>query len=85
MPRGDVEEERRRRHAAQLDGTLERWNGLRDIAAAQGHDPDASIAIDEAGGVIDLASDPDGLLAARRCLAELTQLGETPGEPPEDR
>jgi hypothetical protein len=39
VPRGDVEEERRRRHPAQLDGALERRNGLRDIAAAQGHDP----------------------------------------------
>ena len=33
--------------------------------------------------VVELASDPDGLLAVRHRLVELAQLGEAPGQPPD--
>ena len=33
--------------------------------------------------MVELASDPDGLLAVRDRLVELAQLGEAPGQPPE--
>jgi hypothetical protein len=60
-----------------------RRDGLRDVAAAPGHEPNASVAIDKAGRLIEVASDPDGLLAARHRLVELAQLGEAPGQAPE--
>ena len=78
---GDVEEDRRRGDPAQLDGALERRDGLREVAAAEGDEPEAPVGDDEAGGMIDLAGDPDGLLGARHRLGELAQLGEAPGEP----
>jgi len=65
---------------AQLHGALERWNGLGDGAPAEGDEAQAPVRPNEAGGMIDLAGDPEGLLAAGQCLHELAQLGEAPGE-----
>ena len=79
----DVKKEPRRDDPAELDGALERRDGLPEIAAAEGDEPEAPIGDDEAGRIIDLASDPNGLLGARPRLAELAQLGEAPDEPRE--
>ena len=68
------------RHPAQLDGALERRNGLGNGAPTQGDKTQAPVRVDEAGGMVDLASDPEGLLPLRHCFGELAQLDEAPGE-----
>ncbi len=76
----DIEEAPRQDDPAQLDGALERWDGLGDVAPAKGYEPQAPVGDDEAEVMVDLAGDPDGLLATRHRLRELAELGEAPGE-----
>jgi len=66
---------------AQLHGALERRNGLGDSASTEGDEAQVPVGIDEAGGMIDLACDPDGFLTVCHRIHELAQLGEAPGEP----
>ena len=46
----DVEEDPHRDRPAQLDGALERRDGLREVAAAEGDEPEAPVGEDEAAG-----------------------------------
>ena len=65
---------------AQLHGALERRNGLGDGALPEGDETQAPIGQHEAGGMIDLAGDPEGLLTVRHRFRELAQFGEAPGD-----
>ena len=76
----DVKDEPCLGHPAQLDGALERWDGLRDDAPAEGDKAQGPVGEDEAAGLIDLAGDPEGLLTVRHRFRELAQFGEAPGE-----
>ena len=77
----DIEEDGHGGDPAQFDGVLEWRDGLRDTAAPQEHKSKASIAQDEAGGMLGLAADPNSLLAPYHRLREFSQLGEASGEP----
>ena len=77
----DVKEKPYAGHLAQLDGTLKQRNSLGDGTAAEGDDAQAPVGSDEAAGMIDLAGDPESLLAAGHRFRELAQLSEAPGEP----
>src|SRR5262249_33877492 len=81
MRGGDVEEDQDLGDPAQLDGTLERRDGLYESTAAEGHESEAPVGVDKAGGVVDLASDPDGLFRARHRPGGLAPLGKPPGQP----
>src|SRR5215831_9019859 len=77
----DVEGENDLGGPAQLDAPLERGDGLGDVTPAKQGEPQAAVSKDAAVGIVNLQGDPDGFLAARDRLVELTELGETPGEP----
>src|SRR5579864_1034944 len=65
---------------AQLEGALEWRNSLGDGAPAEGDEAEGPVGPDEAVGLIDVAGNPDGVVAVRHRLRELAQLSEIPGE-----
>ena len=67
---------------AQLDGALQRWNGLGDGAPAEGDEAQAPMGVDEVCGIIDLAGEAERLFDVRYRFRELAQFGEAPGDPP---
>src|SRR4029450_11387627 len=80
MPGRDVEEAPRPRIPALHDRALQRGDGPGNVAAAEGHEPQAPVAEDEAVVMLNLASDLDRLLAARQRFGEIAELREPPDE-----